>query len=105
MTRYHATFVLLACVPIVRAADAPHLAPPVTALAYHSDGAWLAAGTYGEVLLLNAAGDPAGRLATANGPITALTVGPHGRLLAVAGGHPGTPADLRIYLLDGPRPT
>src|SRR5205823_4254338 len=73
--------------------------------AYHPDGHWLAAGDYGRVLLLDAAGDVVGRVPSAKGPVTALAVGPHGRWLAVAGGAPGKPPELRIHTLNGTSPS
>src|SRR5690349_11615961 len=99
---YRPLLVLLLLAPAALAAAPP---APVTALAYHPDGSWLAGGDYGRVLLFDAAGDVVGRVPLAKGPVTALAVGPHGRRLAVASGTPGKPPELHIYTLDGPRAT
>jgi hypothetical protein len=98
-------FLAPAIAPTADAPGSPKVAAPVTALAYHPDGSWLAVGDYGRVLLLDAAGDVVCRVPAAKGPVTALAVAPHGRLLAVAGGPPGRPPELQIDTLAGPRAT
>ncbi len=96
--RWSAALLVLATAAV--GADAPRPAAPVTALAYHPEGQWLAAGDYGRVVFIDpTSGDVTGTLPVAKGRVTALAVGPHGRQLAVAGGTPGKPPDLRIYAL------
>jgi dipeptidyl aminopeptidase/acylaminoacyl peptidase len=73
---------------------------PVAALVYSPDGAMLAVADYGRVRFVEPkTGEPFGDLQVMPGPIAALASSKHG--LAVAGGVPGKPADLRVYRLEG----
>ena len=72
--------------------------PPVTALAYHPDGKILAAGTYGEVILIDPAkGDVLSTIAGHTNRVTALAFNKSGDRLAVASGEPGKSGQIRIY--------
>jgi hypothetical protein len=85
-------------------AVAAHPAAPVAALAYHPNGQFLAAADYGRVVFIDAKfGEPLGEQSIQRGPISALAVASD--RLAVAGGTPGKPAELRVYSFDGPRLT
>jgi hypothetical protein len=75
-------------------------AAPVAALAYRPDGKLLAAGGYGEVLLLDpATGDVAGKLPGQTAKVTALAFSRDGRHLAVASGAAGTAGQVGLYSL------
>ena len=77
---------------------------PITGLAYHPDGRFLAAADYGRVLLLDPkAGDVLQDQPIMYGPVLALACSAD--RLAVAGGTPGKPADLRVYAVNGSRIT
>jgi WD40 repeat protein len=83
-------------------ADAPRspTRAPVTGIAYNPDGQFLAAADYGRVLLIDPkTGDVLHERPVMHGPISALAVSQS--RLAVAGGTPGKPAELRVYTLDG----
>jgi WD40 repeat protein len=72
--------------------------PPVTAVAFSPDTKWLAAGSYGEVVIWDlAAPRPARVLTNVLGAVNDVRFSPDGKLLAVAGGQPSAKGDLRIY--------
>jgi hypothetical protein len=72
--------------------------PPISALAYRPDGKMLAAGTRGEVALLDAAnGNMIGRLPGQTGKVTAVAFSRDSAWLAVAGGAPGKAGEVHIY--------
>src|SRR4051794_9331471 len=73
-------------------------AAPVAALAYHPAGQFLAVGEYGRVLFVDPSnGDLLHTQPVMAGPVSAVAV-VTGRL-AVVGGTPGKPPDLRVYAL------
>jgi hypothetical protein len=81
-------------------ADSP---PPVAALVYSADDGVLAVTDYGRVRFIEPkTGEPLGYLPVMAGPLSAIALSRD--RLAVAGGTPGKPAELRIYRLDGMRP-
>jgi hypothetical protein len=85
-----------------QAADAPRSPAPVTGLAYHPNGQFLAAADYGRVLFIDPkTGDVLHEQPVMHGPISALAVSQN--RVAVAGGTPGKPAELRIYTIEGTR--
>ena len=72
--------------------------PPVTCLAYHSNGKILAAGLYDEILFIDpATGDIVGELKGLPGKVTALALSGDGKNLAVAAGATGTAGEVRFY--------
>lgn len=72
--------------------------PPVTAVAYHPDGKLLAAGSYGEVLLIDPAkGEVVGQLDGQTDRVTALAFSKTGDRLAVGSGKPGKSGEIRVY--------
>jgi len=83
-----------------RQPDAPaHYARPVPilALAFHPDGAELAASGYHEVTIWNATnGVLLRRIANAPQQIQALAYSPNGQLLALAGGNPGRSGEIKL---------
>jgi hypothetical protein len=72
-------------------------APPVTAVAYRPGGSLLAAGTRGEIVLIDAAGEVVGTLSGQTERVTALAFSPDGKRLAAASGLPGKSGELRLY--------
>lgn len=76
--------------------------PPVTALAYHPNGKLLAAGTHGEVALIDPAKcEVVGKLDGQSNRVTALAFNKAGSLLAVASGEPGKTGQIRVYDFQG----
>ena len=72
--------------------------PPVTAIAYHPDGKFLAAGTYKEVALIDPAkGDVLGKLSGQSHRVTALAFSKNGDRLAAASGEPAKSGQIRLY--------
>jgi hypothetical protein len=72
--------------------------PPVSALAYRSDGKLLAAGLKGEVLLINPDnGEVVDKLTGQTGKVTALAYSRDGSNLAAASGVVGQSGELRVY--------
>ncbi len=95
--RYILTAFALLAVPAASLAG-----PPITGLAYRPDGQYLAAADYGRVLFIDPkTGDVLHDQPVMHGPISALAVSKN--RFAVAGGTPGKPAELRVYILDGIR--
>lgn len=95
------------CPIIVLALMSVGAAPPapLTALAYTADGKLLAVGAYREVLFIDpASGEVAATMANLPAQVTSLAYSPDGRRLAVAGGGPGTAAELRLYPVTAGRP-
>lgn len=77
--------------------------PAVTALAYSSDGKWLASGTRGVVHLIDpASGEVVGELPGQTQRVTALAVSKTGKL-AVAFGEPGKSGVVRLYDIADPK--
>src|SRR5438270_13552823 len=78
--------------------------PPITALAYRADGALLAAGTHGDVVLIDPkTGADVGVIRGIPGRVTGLAFSKAG-LLAVACGEPGKRGEVRAYDLATGRP-
>ena len=72
--------------------------PPVSALAYHPGGKLLAAGTYGEVELVDPLkGTVIGKIDGQTNRVTALTFNKAGDRLAVASGESGKSGQIRVY--------
>jgi hypothetical protein len=72
--------------------------PPITSLAYLASGKLLAAGTYGEVILVDPAkGEVVGKLDGQINRVTALAFTKAGDRLAVASGEPSNSGIIRIY--------
>ena len=72
--------------------------PPVGAMAFHPDGKRLFFGTYGVLgMLVAEKQNLLAEFTGVTGKVTALTVSPDGKLLAVSSGTPGIPSLLRIY--------
>ena len=85
-------FVLLAA-PAFAAPPAP-----VTALAYHTSGKFLAAGMYGEVIVLDSSnGSVITKLDGQTARVTALAFSRDGKRLAVASGEPGKSGVVKLY--------
>ena len=81
------------------ASDAP---PPVTGLAFSSDGRALAVASYKEVILVDpATGKTLRRLAGFPEQVAAVAYSTDGKLLAAAGGMPGRGGEVRIWDLAG----
>ena len=71
---------------------------PVAAVAFSPDGKTLASGTYGRVVIWDAAaGRPVKVLTNVLGAVNDLRFSPDGKTLAVAGGQPSARGDLRLY--------
>lgn len=76
--------------------------PPLTALAYHPNGKLLAAGTHGEVALIDPAkGEAIAKLEGQSNRVTSLAFNKAGNLLAVASGEPGKSGQIRVYEMMG----
>src|SRR5262245_21511116 len=72
--------------------------PAVTALAFHPEGKLLAAGSYGEVALIDPAkGEVIGKLPGQTQRVTALAFSKDGSQLAVASGRPSKDGQIRLY--------
>jgi WD40 repeat protein len=88
---------LTAAVAILTATVGRTAPPAVTALAYHSDGSLLAAGTHGQVTLIDPrSGEDVGVIRDIPGRITGLAFSKAGPL-AVACGEPGKAGLVRLY--------
>lgn len=71
---------------------------PVAALAFSSDGRFLASGAYGRVVVWDMkAARPATVLTNVLGAVNDLKFSPDGSLLAVSGGQPSARGDIRIF--------
>lgn len=71
---------------------------PVTALAFHPDGKWLAEGAYGRVTIWDVTeAKPVRVLSNVLAAVNDLRFSPDGKLLAVAGGQPSAKGDLRLF--------
>ena len=96
---------LIVAAVVLTSADGRSAAPPVTALAYRTDGALLAAGTHGQVVLIDPkSGDDVGVLPGIPGRVTGLAFSKAG-LLAVACGEPGKAGVVRLYDFGPGRPS
>ena len=72
--------------------------PPVVSVAYHPDGKLLAAGTYGEVVLIDPAkGEVLGTIPSQTNRVTAVAFNNAGDRLAIASGEPSKSGEIRIY--------
>jgi WD40 repeat protein len=93
MTRFLSLVALALSVPALAAPP-----PPVTALAYHPNGKLLAAGTHGDVAIIDLAkGDVVARLGGQTGRVTALAFSRDGKRLAVASGEPARSGVVKLY--------
>jgi tricorn protease-like protein len=71
---------------------------PITAIAFSTDGKWLAAGSYGQAVIWDlTTARPAKVLTSVLGTVNDARFSPDGKLLAIAGGQPSAKGDLRIY--------
>jgi hypothetical protein len=71
---------------------------PVAALAFDRDGKWLAAGSYGQVVVWDLeTARPIKLLTNVLGAVNDLKFSPDGQTLAVAGGQPSAKGDVRLY--------
>jgi hypothetical protein len=71
---------------------------PITALAFHPQGKWLAVARRGEILLLDAtSGATIGQVPGQTGQVTAITASRNGDWLAVASGAAGKSGEVRLY--------
>jgi hypothetical protein len=72
--------------------------PPVAALAFSSDGRFLASGAYGRVVVWDVkAARPATVLTNVLGAVNDLKFSPDGALLTVSGGQPSARGDIRVF--------
>src|SRR5262249_2342667 len=95
MSRFRWSLALIVLSPAVQGQAAP---PPVTALAYSSDGKVLAAGAYRPVVVLHPPSrDVLAKRPDLPGPVPAVASAPGGGRLGVAAGSPGKPLELRLY--------
>ncbi|MBO0698853.1 MAG: WD40 repeat domain-containing protein, partial [Zavarzinella sp.] len=95
---------LSACLLGIPALAAPP--PPITALAYHPSGKLLAAGTHGDVAVIDAAkGEVIARLGGQTARVTAVAFSRDGKRLAVASGEPAKSGVVRLYAVQekGPK--
>lgn len=70
---------------------------PITAVAFHSSGRWLASGAYGRVVVWDLQiGQPNRILTNVLGAVNDLKFSPDGTVLAIAGGQPSAKGDLRL---------
>jgi WD40 repeat protein len=90
--------VIACCLILACEANAAPPAPPVTALAYRPDGQVLAVGLRGELAIVDAAGDVAGR-SSLPGSVTALAWSKDGTMLVVASGTPAKAGEISVYRL------
>jgi hypothetical protein len=71
---------------------------PITALAFSPDNKFLAAGSYGQVLIWDLTkAEPARVLTNVLGAVNDVRFSPRGDILAVAGGQPSAKGDLKLY--------
>lgn len=76
--------------------------PPITALAYHPNGKLLAAGTHGEVALIDSAkNDVVAKIAGQSSRVTGMAFNKPGDLLVIASGEPGKSGQIRVYEMNG----
>lgn len=94
MKSIFSTIFCVCWLPLLTAAPAP----PVTAIAYHPGGKFLAAGTYREVAIVNPQnGDVVSKLTGFTDRVTALAFTKSGDHFAVASGEPGKMGEIRLY--------
>jgi WD40 repeat protein len=75
--------------------------PPVSALAYHPDGKLLAAGTHGEVVIVDSMkGEVVACVGGQAGRVTAITFSRDGKKLAVASGEPAKAGIVKLYAVN-----
>lgn len=101
MIRYLTLGVCLVAVPALAAPP-----PPVTALAYHPGGKLLAAGTHGDVAVIDVAkGEVVARLGGQTARVTAVAFSRDGKRLAVASGVPAKSGVVKLYAVQekGPK--
>ncbi len=92
--------IILSVLVLFEFASVSQSAPPapVTANAYHPDANLLAAGTYGEVALIDPQkGEVIGKIEGQTNRVTALAFNKAGDRLVVASGEPGKSGQIRIY--------
>jgi hypothetical protein len=93
MNRHLSFALVLLAAPAVAAPP-----PPVSALAYHPNGKLLAAGTHGEVVIVDAMkGEVVARLGGQTGRVTAVAFSRDGKRLAVASGEPAKAGVVKLY--------
>lgn len=71
--------------------------PQIASLAWKADGSLLAAGTYREVIVFDAAGKRLRTLTGLSDVVRALAFSPDGNVLAAAGGVPGQGGEIRFW--------
>jgi hypothetical protein len=72
--------------------------PPVSAIAYHPNGKLLAAGTHGDVAVVDSTkGEVVARIGGQTGRVTAIAFSRDGKRLAVASGEPGKSGIFKLY--------